>query len=339
MLLEYYPIENFVMKIHLHSLLLFLCIAFASASHAKNIVVYIDGTGDSPETNIENGDKSPTNIQRMADLTVSDGEVQVSIYIQGLATGEGLVDVERSNEKEFYFGRGAKAKRKEAYDRIISIHDPGDKLYLFGFSRGAAIARDLANFIVDKGLDENEAIQIEMIGMFDCVASFGIPINIFAIPTQQINLWKKLTIPESVSNVYHLVAIHETRSGFEPTLVNRRYEELWFAGTHKDIGGGYIERGMANLTMRYMMVKAENHGVIFKSNGYCDINSITLGPDMFMFRDENAGQSEHETRKFGVGRYGDEFNVPVKLHASVPYWERMQGRTISLSNVPHIFVE
>lgn len=335
------------MKFQVHGLLFVLCLVFSASLHAKNIVLYIDGTGDSPETNAEDGTKSPTNIQRMFELTESSQEpnpdTQVAIYIQGLATGENLVDSAGSNEKEFYFGRGAKVKRSQAYSKILEVYEPGDTLFLFGFSRGAAIVRDLANFIADSPHSRLQNMPIEMVGLFDTVASFGIPIDLFGIPTQRINLGKKLTLPEKVKSAYHLVAIHETRKGFEPTLINPRYEELWFAGSHKDIGGGYEQRGMADLTMRYMLEKAASHGVKFVSNEllarHLAVDPVTPGPDLFMFEDEKNNSPGYKTRELSVGSYGDKSDLPVKLHRSVAYWERMHGLPVQLSGVSHDYIE
>lgn len=302
-------------------------------------MVYIDGTGDSPGTNVEDGNRAPTNIQRMHEMSLSDEDIQASIYIRGLATGNGLWDEKFLNALEFNFGAGAEEKRDDAYLEISTVFEANDTLYLFGFSRGAAIARDLANYIVEHGLNGQSDVNIEMMGLFDCVASFGIPIDILGLPTQRINLGKKLKLPEQVKSAYHLVAIHEPRSGFEPTLVAPRYQELWFAGTHKDIGGGYVERGMADLTLRYMMQKASDHGVVFNTEEHLSIDPVIPGNEMYLFRETGDDKSDGEIRQISVGRYGKSSDKPVKLHSSIPYWERMNGNTIPLENIEHIYVD
>jgi len=302
--------------------------------NAKNIVVYLDGTGDSPEINKEsaNHNRSPTNIQRMHEATVED-ESQVPIYFPGIATGDEDTVFDRTEKAiEFYFGHGAKKKREEAKDKVLEAYEDGDQIFLFGFSRGAAIIRDLANHLV---IDEKIG-SISFVGLFDCVASFGIPIDIWKIPTQRINLGKELALPDEVNRAYHLVAIHEPRQGFEPTLISRsdKFKEIWFAGSHKDIGGGYVERGMADLTMRYMMEKAEADGVIFKPGSMPGINPVTPGEEMHMFR-EGVDQ---EPRDFSGSLDSKNAIFPVTLHASVANWESMHSRSIPLDSDQYVVV-
>jgi len=181
--------------------------------------------------------------------------------------------------------------------------------------------------------------MIEMMGLFDCVASFGIPVDIGPIKTQRINLGKKLNLPTQVKAAYHLVAIHETRKGFEPTLVDPRYEEIWFAGTHKDIGGGYQERGMADLTLKYMFDKADKHGVLFSSDPTSDIDMLTPGPEMYLFRAEETEKLQDDMRILSVGTYGEPPTQAVKLHASTPGWENTHERTVAIENIDTIFTE
>ena len=41
-------------------------------------------------------------------------------------------------------------------------------------------------------------------------------------------------------------------------------EQVWFAGSHSNVGGGYGRAGMANVTLEWMMTRAQDQGLKFK---------------------------------------------------------------------------
>ncbi len=164
---------------------------------------------------------------------------------------------------------------------LVQFFHPGDKLFIFGFSRGAAIARTLANHINKNGIPESitvkyarqwfrddliesitghgkkRNVKIEMLGVWDTVASFGIPGN-------SINLFKNLTVASNVKRAYHLVSIDENRQPFPVSLMNHesRIKEIWFPGVHSDVGGGYPDHGLADAALRFMINRAKEHGLV-----------------------------------------------------------------------------
>lgn len=244
----------------LFAILLFLIFAFTSHGIAKNIVICFDGTGNHPD-DARKLDKDTTNVYKLKDTLVENSE-QVVKYFAGVGTsGWKVWDI-----KGTYFGLGAKGKRDEAYEFLEKNYAPGDKLFLFGFSRGAAIARDLANYIFEKGVNGHRQLLIEVLGIWDTVAAFGIPMDILGFPTGRIDLGKKLDVPlGGVNHTYHLVSIDETREPYTPTLVEKadNVEEVWFAGVHADIGGGSPERKLADITLRFMIERVKKHGLRF----------------------------------------------------------------------------
>lgn len=112
-----------------------------------------------------------------------------------------------------------------------------------------------------------------MLGLWDTVAAFGLSRNVLSvIDWQQLNLRYKLSIPPSVDYVCHAVAIDEKREAFYPTLATpgkqnadrSNIEEVWFAGNHGDVGGGWTDdRGLADVTLRFMASRAMQHGLRF----------------------------------------------------------------------------
>jgi uncharacterized protein (DUF2235 family) len=105
----------------------------------KRLAVYIDGTWNIPHNN--------TNIWRMNLLTsLHETETtQLTFYHPGIGR-----DV--SDRLRGAFGKGINGSVRNCYSWIMENHSPGDQIFIFGFSRGAYIARSLAGFIERCGL-------------------------------------------------------------------------------------------------------------------------------------------------------------------------------------------
>ena len=121
---------------------------------------------------------------------------------------------------------------------------------------------------------KNIKCPIQMIGVWDTVGALGIP-GIFLKKTKKF-IDQKLEFHDTKLNkeikaAYHAVAIDEQRKTFEPTLwdeskkfKNQIVEQVWFAGVHSDIGGGYSERYQSNIALQWMIKKAKKHGLKLK---------------------------------------------------------------------------
>src|SRR6185503_16018117 len=105
-------------------------------------------TWNTPD-HVDRGRVSPTNVVKTA-LTVAarrtDGAPQIIHYHSGVGTGR--FDHLRGGA----FGYGLSANILEAYRFVVRHFEPGDALYLFGFSRGAYTARSLAGLIRNSGI-------------------------------------------------------------------------------------------------------------------------------------------------------------------------------------------
>lgn len=262
----------------------------------RNLVICIDGTNNYP-----NG--GYTNIQRLCRLLLRD-ETQQTYYQPGAGTIE-------PNSLATRWGRrvamtldamsGILLQRHvcAAYRYLMEHYQPGDTLYLFGFSRGAYSARVLAGMLskiglLHAGFDEmvrfawetyidpanREAANtfrehygrvvpsIRFLGLFDTVSSIGLP-------------WVPKTFPRTYNNadveiVRHAQALDEHRvmfvqnswtatpvavAGKPPTDV----QQVWFAGVHSDVGGGYAEAeaGLSRIPLAWMVREAQAAGLRF----------------------------------------------------------------------------
>lgn len=173
--------------------------------------------------------------------------------------------------------------RKEAYNDLCSTYETGDTIYIFGFSRGAAMARMLASHIAKEGLvlpQGRQQVKIAMVGVWDTVASFGKPnLHNNEQPISDV-VFENGTIAQNIEKAYHLVAVDETRLTFRPTLMNAsdRVTEMWFPGVHSDVGGGYRRDGLSDVALSFMIDRARAHGLQFIEASAIDfarINSDT----------------------------------------------------------------
>lgn len=149
-------------------------------------------------------------------------------------------------------------------------------LSVFGFSRGAALARAFANRVISESKDgrygltyQGHPIRVNFLGIFDTVASFGVPAQNIRLPWDE----RDLIVSPRVERCVHYVAGHELRAAFPVDLIrkdgklNPDWEEKTYPGVHSDVGGGYepdaqkISNNYARIPMRDMMQDAIGSGV------------------------------------------------------------------------------
>ena len=160
----------------------------------------------------------------------------------------------------------------ENHGRITVIN-----LAVFGFSRGAALARAFTNEMVRqcKRGSKNELrykgvpIQFKFLGLFDTVASFGLPrCNIDGAFDE-----KNLVVSHEVIKCVHYIAAHELRWSFPVDSIRKNgvlkpgWIEKIYPGVHSDVGGGYrpheqgIDNNYARIPMYDMWEEAVEAGV------------------------------------------------------------------------------
>ncbi|RBO85727.1 T6SS phospholipase effector Tle1-like catalytic domain-containing protein [Marinomonas aquiplantarum] len=125
------------------------------------------------------------------------------------------------------------------------------QIVLIGFSRGAALARRFAA-LISPLIDRPIIIE----AVIDTVASIGWPnLNMTQRPRTEVVFEQGNTLPSGVQQALHLVALDEQRIAFRPTLMNQdgRVLEIWLAGVHSDIGGGYRKDGIGDLALRILI--------------------------------------------------------------------------------------
>lgn len=211
----------------------------------KNIIVFSDGTGQ------EGGKGHNTNVYKLFNMVVDrDDRRQVAFYDRGLGTTAG----ERFMGQAF--GTGISRNIKDCYQFLFQNYNAGDRIFLFGFSRGATTVRSLAGFIHHFGIlpecrpeliDQAYRIyqidnpqrrlrkarefiarhrtmwaRIRFLGVWDTVAALGVPHPRWSALINKIPFWKHkfhhLGLSESVEHARHALAIDDRRKVFHPTL-------------------------------------------------------------------------------------------------------------------------
>lgn len=293
---------------------------------AKNIVICSDGTGNSA---VKDRGTNVFKLYEAVDLNGHRGDPglrqQVALYDDGVGS-QGLKPVKALAGA---LGWGLSRNVRELYAELVRVYDPGDKLYLFGFSRGAFTVRTLAGLISEIGVLDREKFtteyelraavkvaykyhrrhyqtaisklfrkppeegdlerfrkehsvfdaehcpegvpSIDFIGVWDTVDAVGFPADFIA---DMWNTWfyrfkfPDTTLSPRVKRACHAISIDDERHTFHPVLWNERgesgrIEQVWFAGVHSNVGGGYPKQGMSLVPLLWMMNHAGASGLRF----------------------------------------------------------------------------
>jgi hypothetical protein len=145
---------------------------------------------------------------------------------------------------------------KTAGEDINGNYKTGDNIFIFGFSRGAAIARRFAS-IINKYIPvgPNLKFPVRFLAVFDTVASIGFPnLDDDQKPVSDV-VFENGVISKYVQEALHLVSLDEKRIAFQPTLMNKdkRVSEIWFPGAHADVGGGFWYDGLSDISLEFMI--------------------------------------------------------------------------------------
>jgi len=292
----------------------------AASRPPKSIVLCLDGTGN------QYGENN-TNVV-LLNRVVERSERQLVYYDPGVGTASlkpTLTSLARYWQRAIglAFGYGLEQNVIEAYRYLMNTVEPGDTVYLFGFSRGAYTARVVAALIHAVGiLPKNHdnligsALGVLKTKGFDRPRLLGFRAQFARHDTQGelirprvvLGLWDTVssvswvfdqvsyrytTRNPSVGVARHAVALDERRAFFRTNLLkpwtrkneagevtSQDLKQVWFAGVHSDIGGGYPmqESGLAKLTLEWMMVELQGYGLRFTEEAEALLYPGTSGP-------------------------------------------------------------
>ncbi len=208
----------------------------------------------------------------------------------------------------------------DGYRFLMRYYQEGDRIFIFGFSRGAYTARAVAGMLYKVGLltqgneellpfawdvfknIKNEELSegfrhtfsrkvfVHFLGLWDTVSSVGWA-------------WNPEHLPYTANNpnaevVRHAVSLDERRTNFVQNLWGKNsptdMQQVWFAGVHCDVGGGYAEReaGLSKLALKWMVAQAEIFGLRFNPKAK---EIILPEQDTPVYATPNAIATQHES--------------------------------------------
>ena len=126
--------------------------------------------------------------------------------------------------------------------------------------------------------------RVKFLGAWDTVAALGIPVKSIHVGVDKVSFlrckFQDLRLSDSVEHARHALAIDDERLTFHPTLWDRQIKphqtmkQVWFSGMHTDVGGGYKEQDLSDITLTWMVTEAMQHGLRLYAN-----HAISLNPD------------------------------------------------------------
>lgn len=276
----------------------------------KRIVICCDGTWNEPK-DVEGDHIVPTNVLKTVNAVSSqdiDNDInQVIFYDQGKGSGAlGVLDRSVGGGA----GYGISGNIQDCYRFLANNYAEDDEIYLFGFSRGAYVARCLSGMLSTVGLLEKDVLRyvshayeyyqldvdkrakskhhklianlpksmpkIKFIGVWDTVGALGVPTPVLrTVQNLAGKAWKPFRIGfhntdlvDIVENAFQALAIDEQRGPFQPSLWQRKtnqanVQQVWFAGVHSNVGGGYSDSGLSDTAFLWMANRAMECGLVF----------------------------------------------------------------------------
>ena len=302
----------------------------------RNLVVLSDGTGNSAAK------LQKTNVWRLYEALDLTSAHQVALYDDGVGTASFKPLAILGGA----FGYGLKRNVLDLYAFLCRAYqadpdnpDVHDRIYAFGFSRGAYTARVLAALVARVGLIQTDSeselrrlslwayrayradrfphswpvrlgrrirdvilrawdrvrgktlfdpkrtrkVDIEFLGVWDTVAAYGLPVDEL---TRGWERWIWPMLPKDrrasmrIHRACHALALDDERQTFFPLLWTEHEEpqnagsahideervtQVWFAGMHSNVGGGYPEDTLSLAPLAWMAEQAHKRGLRFRS--------------------------------------------------------------------------
>lgn len=240
----------------------------------KNCILLTEGTGQGDGLDI-------SNVTLLANALLQDERQVIN-----LLPGPGVNTFAKLSA--WTLGRGVIDRVVSHYEFLSREYIKANgklKIFLFGFSRGALIARCLADLICKTGIPLDatlarrilkyhrgscnedlkrlrakgklsQAQSVEYLGVWDTVDA-----------SLEVRGERLIEVPSLVKQARHAVAADEKRCFFEPVVMKgKNCEEKFFPGVHQDVGGGYSDNHLlSDVCLAWIANPAIKAGMLIKS--------------------------------------------------------------------------
>ncbi|KAJ3567161.1 hypothetical protein NPX13_g6866 [Xylaria arbuscula] len=264
----------------------------SETSSKKRIIVCCDGTwqnSDNGHTKSADAKKSSstqmasnvTRISRCFKRTCSDGTFQIIYYQSGVGSRSTLIDRLLGGA----FGTGISENIREAYAFICANYVNGDEIVLLGFSRGAFTARSIGGMISDLGLLTRVG-QEYFYPIFKDMQNWSnegyadpfptVPFTNKPKGTNAADIYRERLVENGYSRVRGnngtgapirvlAIGVWDTERRQEEQATSD-LRQVWFPGSHGNIGGGWPDQGVADTTLAWMMDQLSSVGCEFRTD-------------------------------------------------------------------------
>lgn len=315
---------------------------------ARNLIVLSDGTGNSSAKLFK------TNVWRVYEALDLNGSGQIAIYDDGVGTASNKYLAMLGGA----FGIGLKRNVLRLYRFLCrnyrtaaeNADGAADRIYAFGFSRGAFTIRVLVGLINSEGLvpaDDERALKryarqayrvyreksyergvslalvgrglrdawlklwyairsferyedvarrefdkehdrpFRFLGLWDTVDAYGLPVDEL---THAVDKWiwplefNEYRLCPLVERACHALSLDDERTSFHPVLwdergqapatniADQRISQVWFAGVHSNVGGGYPDDRLSFVSLRWIMNEALKAGLVFNPHSWTHLH-------------------------------------------------------------------
>jgi len=291
-------------------------------------VLGLDGTWNSAYVERRRGDGhqvlKPSNVLKLCRSVLpvdATGREQVTYYDAGVGSMSKFPGASNSLLQMAdrllggAFGAGFESNIEEALTFLVHNYLPGDELFLFGFSRGAAEAQGLTRYLdwagglpskrdayylphffraylagrggvaaaeVRRAIDAERAaaskpkgplaafapVDVVFLGLWDTVMALGSRFRAAGESTSTASRSFHVAAQPAacVRHARQALAIDEVRYDFRPEIwtgcdLSQTLAQRWFAGVHSNVGGGYVDDGLANLAFHWLLGEAAAQGL------------------------------------------------------------------------------
>jgi len=334
----------------------------------KNIVIFSDGTGQ------KGGVGSNTNVYKLFNMIEDRTHRQIAFYDPGLGTdwrkvtgaiaGAGITKnildcyefLFENFEAEddiylFGFSRGA-----------ATVRSLTGFLHLFGIlprSRKDLIHQAFKIYKIENHKKRNEKAKafiakhhtmwakVKFLGVFDTVAALGLPIPWVSVLLDRLTPYKfhSFELSDTVVFARQALSINEERKTFAPVLWDAlpasdpkdRMKQVWFCGVHTDVGGGYFEDDLSNISLRWMIKEATAKGLIIyeKSTAFQTLKNAPVNPDGVMHNEQK--EFPGKLFKRAIRNWNTETHGDPCIHESVLKRNKNADNTNDPAFSPWIF--
>jgi uncharacterized protein (DUF2235 family) len=256
----------------------------------KNVVICLDGTGNQVNAS------GSTNVVRTYEmLDHSDPALQVAYYDPGVGTfsAQGAwTTTGRAVSKllGLALGAGIRQNLAEAYTFLMQHWEAGDRLFIFGFSRGAFAARALTGLIHRAGVfragsenlvqyvvasytghrggwkteDWRQIDRMSAAFAHTYEGSRSVPVDFLGVwdsvkaagILRRSMRWPYTRQLPNVAHAWHALSIDEKRRPYREYEIratpDTEVNEVWFAGVHSDVGGTFVDDSrLSEITLKW----------------------------------------------------------------------------------------